>query len=196
MFIKILFNDSSNAQFQITSYGSISYYPLAKPGCGIVKNFDRGVFYNLTFTIDSNAKGTIWLNPSWNELKVDLNKIYEWKSSCRCGEVIESKLTYAIDNADKNVKFKFTYNNNKEISDPKNPFTVCHGEDCKDNIETYNFEKGQSYKIYVKIVSTQDDQYYFFPSFRFGDINGDWPSYSFNLRGNLWIVSLLLLLII
>ena len=38
---------------------------------------------------------------------------------------------------------------------------------------------------------------YDFPSFRFGDINGDWPaSYSFNIRINLWVISLLLMLII
>ena len=125
MFIKILL-EATKAEFEIKNDGHYLAYYLKKPGLGIIENFRKGIFYNLTFVIDSNAKGTIWLNPSWNELKVDLNKIYEWKIYSRSLYAIESNLTYVIDNADKNVKVKFTYNNNGEIYKPKNPFTVCH----------------------------------------------------------------------
>ena len=119
--------------------------------------------------------------------------MYDWTIEYSSISKHESNLTYAIDNADKNVTFKFTYN--KGSKGLPNPFKVCHGNDCKDNVETYDFKQGESYKIYVKIVSIND--VYYFPTFRFGDIKGDWPSsYSFNLKYNLWVISLLLLLII
>ena len=37
----------------------------------------------------------------------------------------------------------------------ENPFKVCHGNDCQENIETYNFKKGESYKIMVKAVKKE-----------------------------------------
>lgn len=150
---------------------------------------------SLVFFSDSNEKGTIWINPSWNELKVDLNKQYIWKVEYSSTFGYETNLTYAINNAEKKVTFKFTYN--KGSKNLPNPFRVCHGGDCKDNVETYDFEQGQSYKIIVKIVIIKDGEsdVYYFPTFKFGDIKGDW-SYSFNLSSNLWIISLLLLLIL
>ena len=75
-----------------------------------------------------------------------------------------------------------------------NPFEVCHGEDCESNIETYDFEKGESYKIYVKVAKLGD--FYYIPSFKFGDVNSNGSSASFHLRTNLLIISLVLLLIL
>ena len=151
--------------------------------------------YNITCFSDSNEKGTIWINPSWNELKVDLNKQYIWKIQYIGIFEHETNLTYAINNAEKNVTFKFTYN--KDSRNLPNPFRVCHGEDCKDNVETYAFEQGQSYKIIVKVVKIKEgsSDIHYFPAFKFGDIKGDW-SYSFNLSSNLWMISLLLLFIL
>ena len=192
VFIKVLYDGSSTVNFKMGQLTS----SFTKPGSVIIKQVSKNGFYNITCYTDSNDKGTIWLNPSWNELKVDLNTIYEWKLDFSNINGVESKLIYSIDNADKSVKFKFTYNKNLK-SDLPNPFEVCHGDDCKSNIETYDIEKGQSYKIYVKVAKMKDgilDKYYL-PSFKFGDINGKW-SYSFNLRINMWIISLLLLLII
>ena len=87
-----------------------------------------------------------------------------------------------------------------------NPFEVCHGEECKGNITTYDFEPGESYKIYVNAnkVQIERSDYYILPSFKFHDINkkddeesdtdsdfGD----SFSLRLNFWFISLILLIL-
>ena len=199
LFLKILYDGSSIVHLDLEQSdggGLIANFP--EPGRVFIRKLVKGMFYNITCYSDSNEKGTIWINPSWHELNVDLNKMYEWKLNFHSIFGLESNLTYVIDDADKNVTFKFTYNK-KSTSELPNPFIVCHGEDCKGNIETYDFKKGQSYKIIVKIVRSKDGRTdaYDFPSFRFGDINGDWPaSYSFNIRTNLLVISLLLMLII
>jgi len=84
-----------------------------------------------------------------------------------------------------------------------NPFEVCHGNDCEKNVEEYDFEKGQSYTIYVKtekLVDTKlDYEYYVMPSFSFADKNykenASSDDDSMYLRSSLYLISLLLLLI-
>ena len=193
---KILYEGPSKILFDFKSDGSDYSGSFGKPGHVIINELKKGYFYNITFSTDSNDKGTIWLNPSWNELKLDLNKMYEWKFHYHSITGYESRITYTTDNADKDVTFKFTYNK-RLTSELPNPFIVCQGEDCKDNIETYDFKQGKSYKVIIKTVKSKDGKKdaYDLPSFKFGDIKGDW-SYSFNLKSNLWIISLLFLLII
>ena len=195
IFIKMLYDGPNKVKYKIEYSGKIEGF-FSKPGEVVIQEVSKGTYFNISFNSDTDEKGTIWINPSWNELKVDLNKMYLWTIEYSGLRELESNLTYAIDNADKKVTFKFTYDK-KSKNDYPNPFTVCHGGNCKDNVETYDFEKGESYKIIVKIVKIKegDLDVYYFPSFKFGDIKGDW-SFSSNLRSNLWIISLLLLLII
>ena len=168
---------------------------FSKPGVSRIYDISKGYTYSLTITVpNDDEKGFVWLNPSWNEIKVDLNKMYQFKFDYIDDFDTEPKLIYSIDNADKNVTFKFDYNKNIKKKTIPNPFQVCHGEDCLDNIETYDIIPGESYKIYVKAFKEEGSSTYYFPSFKFGDVKGDW-SFSFNLRANLWIISLLLLLI-
>ena len=113
----------------------------------------------------------------------------------------EESLVYSIDNASKNVTFKFTYSK-ESLKDLPNPFTVCHGTDCKnitDITEYYDIVKGESYKIYARVQKLNDGIYgdrYFFPKYKFGDKEGDkpdpspTPSKSVNLISNLWVISL------
>ena len=196
VFINMLYDGPNKVNYKIeqSDEGSGKGF-FSKPGTVLINKVTKGTIYNVTCFSDSNEKGTIWINPSWNELKVDLNKQYIWKVEYSSTFGHETNLTYAINNAEKKVTFKFTYN--KGSKNLPNPFRVCHGGDCKDNVETYDFEQGQSYKIIVKIVIIKDGEsdVYYFPTFKFGDIKGDW-SYSFNLSSNLWIISLLLLLIL
>ena len=78
-----------------------------------------------------------------------------------------------------------------------NPFEVCLGQECKKDLEKYDIKKGQSYKIYAKVIKMKDGSYdkYYLPTYKFGELKYV-PSYSFNLKTNLWLVSLLLLLFI
>ena len=65
-------------------------------------------------------------------------------------------MIFSIDNAERDVTFIFKYNEKA-----KNPFEICHGEECQKDITTYDFKKGESYKIYARS----------FPAFSFHDID-------------------------
>ena len=54
---------------------------VKSPGLGIVGAFSKGNSNKiiLEYKSDSNAKGIIWMNPSINEIKVDLKQAYQWK---------------------------------------------------------------------------------------------------------------------
>ena len=199
VFFHVVYDGSSQVEFKISNdeETSVSKSSFTKPGHSYITSLSKGITYTLTITCPSGSKGTFIMNPEWNEVNVDLSKMYQWKFDISGLTGDESaKLIYSIDNADKDVTFKFEYNK-KLRDDLPNPFEVCHGEDCKDNIANYKFEKGQSYKIYVKVAKLKDGimEKYYLPSFKFGDLNGDW-SFSFNLRTNIWIISLGLLLIL
>ena len=63
-----------------------------------------------------------------------------------------SYITYSVPNLEKDVSVTFVYNGNcSPFTIDENPFKVCHNTDCKENIETYDFKKGESYKIMVKL---------------------------------------------
>ena len=57
------------------------------------------------------------------------------------------------------------YLNIKYKEKAQNPFEICHGEECIKNITTYDFKKGESYKIYARIYK------YILPAFSFHDID-------------------------
>ena len=145
-------------------------------GLGIIVPFEKG--YTNSIVIDykesSNEKGIIWMNPSTNEIKVNLNETYEWKYDVK--EIITDlnlksyNITYSIDNAEKDVLLVFKYNNKFKIEDnlmASNPLRVCHRKKCKSNITSYIIKKGESYKIYININYMQIKSYYYLPSFSF-----------------------------
>ena len=195
LFIFINYN-SGNTKFHIYEndieilHGTV-YIPTT---ANEIIRFMKGNTYKIQFELpNKNAGGKIWLNPSYNIIKVDLDKVYEWRQTCDLSDGMETSLTYSIDNAEKNVTFKFEYLDTYIIgSDEKlpNPFEVCHGQDCKANITTYNFEKGESYIInaHVKKINIEGLDRYILPYFKF-------HANSSILRYNLWIIILLLLIL-
>ena len=72
---------------------------------------------HLQYLQDSDEKGLIWVNGANNELKVNLSQKYEWKLDVAMVNGAEGKLTYAIDNAEKNVTFNFKYNSQIKLDD-------------------------------------------------------------------------------
>jgi hypothetical protein len=196
LFIHILFEGSSQVKLSIQNSGRNINSNFNKPGTTLIYEISQGDCSISIICENEEEKGKFWLNPSWNEIKVDLSKMYQWKFDYKSIIGLESNLIYSIENADKNVTLKFKYNKNFN-KDLPNPFKVCRGEDCLSNFETYDIEPGESYKIYVKVAKREEWPltYYYLPSFKFGDVNGDW-SFSFNLKANLWIISLVLLLIL
>ena len=209
-FIHISYEGSLNLRYVIYDPQSGENAPINKPGLGRLHKVENATKYTVMIQYpDSNLNGDdtgkIWINPSWNKIKiVDLTKQYEWKFNMDIPYSLEESLVYSIDNASKNVTFKFTYSKDS-LKDLPNPFTVCHGTDCKNITEYYDIVKGESYKIYARVQKLNDGIYgdrYFFPKYKFGDKEGDkpdpspTPSKSVNLISNLWVISLLLLLIL
>jgi hypothetical protein len=213
LFISITFNYSYVLELNITAEYSHILKTVTQPGLGTIVNLNAEDTYIIRLEYNdptSIQKGTIWVNPSFNEIQVDLNKVYKWKYTSENTYLLHTKLTYSIDNAQKKVTFIFKYNNQTElyadIIEIPNPFEVCHGEECKGNITTYDFEPGESYKIYVNAnkVQIERSDYYILPSFKFHDINkkddeesdtdSDFDD-SFSLRLNFWFISLILLIL-
>lgn len=102
---------------------------------------------------------------STDEIKVDLNEKYEWKYDYNDILTKEYKIIYSIDNAEKDVTFTFKYKETIEGKKVQNPFEVCHGEECQKGVTTYDFEKGESYKIYATAANNV------LPSYSFHDKN-------------------------
>ena len=77
------------------------------PGIGDLFFFKKG-FTNeikLEYKSPSNEKGTIWLHPTTNEIKVNLNEKYYWKYDVEYGRIEPFRINnfyqfvYSIDNS-------------------------------------------------------------------------------------------------
>jgi hypothetical protein len=194
IFVYVVFGKSDIVELVFPMEGGDITQDVNAPGISQILGISKGVTYKicLNYTQVSEEKGFIWINPSYNEIKVDLTKKYEWKFDYMDYFGADSKIVYTIDNADKKVTFKFQYNEKVQDKTVKNPFEVCHGTDCKTDIKTYDFEKGESYKINAKVqkIGESNIDYYVLPSFSFEPQND-----SFFLRINLLAFALLLLVL-
>ena len=83
---------------------------------------------------------------------------------------------YLVNNLKINKKIAFTYNSSNN-SDNKSPFIVCNNNtnNCKENVQTYYFEKGNNYTIFINFVKfTQGVRnYYYYPTYKFYPISDD-----------------------
>ena len=224
LFVSITFPVSNLLRGNFTGCGFSTYYSVNKPGKGDIFPFESGKTCKLELLYKdqtSNEKGTIWMHPSTDEIKVDLNETYEWKYDVTEFVFQNYQIVYSIDNAERDVTFVFIYKDTISGETVKNPFKVCHGEECQEDITTYDFKKGESYKIYATVYDS------ILPSFSFHDIDKkdddetdstdqtdsdgtdhsdsdstdhtdsdttDGKNYSFCLSLNLWAISILLLL--
>ena len=78
---------------------------------------------------------------------------------------------YIINNLIENKNFKFTFEvRNKTVIDD-NPFIVCNNitNECLENVNSYNFTKGNNYTIFIRYLFIIDDfgEGYYYPSYRF-----------------------------
>ena len=199
LFIYIIF-ESLGLKFELLENGiSIISFSIFEPGDALIYSIKKHHIYTIQLIYTkkySNSDGIIWINPSNKELKVDLTQKYQWKYDYVSFIGVETKLIYTIEKSEKNVTFIFRYNSEMELDDESivsNPFVVCQGEVCKDNISTYDFVEGESYKIYAKVIKRKIDSVpkYILSSYYFCDkIN-----VSFDLIFNFWNLSLLLFIL-
>lgn len=183
-------NKKSNLFLTCSNEGGeiFSNQTILKPGGGAILFLGKGLC-NLNLTEEESTgklKGNIWIYPLSNELNIDLTKDYEKKYTfyTNFGGLVPFVFTNAKLEKDITIKFKYsnTYKDEK-IGEQKlkNPFTVCEGDDCKDNVEKYTFKKNKDYKIKVKFeakkVTGYEDELYFLPAFSFKS-NGKFMSIS------------------
>jgi len=109
---------------------------------------------------------------------IDLNKeYYENNRSFIVYNYIYGYYNYYLVNDLKiNKKIAFTYKSSNN-SDKKSPFIVCNNNtnNCKENVQTYYFEKGNNYTIFINFVKfTQGVRnYYYYPTYKFYPISDD-----------------------
>ena len=190
-FIHAVYSDSLT--LKLSWGGSSTSSSSNKGGVGLISTQENPAVYKIELEPGSDAKGKLWVNPSKNELVLDMNKKVEWKFDIdNENKGAEANLTYVINKAEKDAKFVFTFNNEINQIKVPNPFIVCHGTECQDNVSTYELKKGESYKINVKYTKIGNN--YVFPSFSFGE--EEKKSSAFGLMLNIWIIYLLLIFIL
>ena len=92
---------------------------------------------------------------------------------------ISDQLNFSVPNLERNATVIFKYNTKNQMYDEytiKNPFKICHYHNCQENISSYDFKKGESYKIIVKMTRIKDEHYesgevILIPGFTFYDQN-------------------------
>ena len=100
-------------------------------------------------------QGTIWVHPIKNTIQADLAK-----KSYEIGNLLESDestppIVYSVSNLENDIEINFSYSKGTIIINGKkfilsNPFEICLGNDCKNDIQSYKFIKGNNYEICTK----------------------------------------------
>ena len=190
LFIKLTANDSCqfNLDYRDGGYG----IGIFNGQHGFITHQIFSDFYKIKIKSETNVKGTFWIHPFLSEIKIDLNSTVDWNYTIHSFAKNQAKLIFDIDNAEKNATFIFKYDKGYDKDNP-NPFEVYHGTDYKDQVITYKFKKGESYKIYVYHYEKYNRLD--FPSFSFFDKTKEKKSNSFNLMLNLWNICLLLFML-
>ena len=133
---------------------------------------------------EGGGKGTFIMHTIKNEIKIKLRNKYGdlyhplYDTDFMHKDLIIpdiSYITYSVPNLERDVTVTFDYNGNcGPVTIDENPFKVCNSNDCKENIETYDFKKGESYAIMVKLQklkSSESSSYYVMPGYTFYDID-------------------------
>ena len=122
-------------------------------------------------------KGTFMVHPLNIEIKVDFNQ----KEKYAIDGVISayeksSPIIYSISNLEEDISVKFTFLKVTKFGGKTlvlaNPFKVCLKDDCKEKIQTFNFLKGNNYRIYLTFEELKTDlsTRYWIPPFSFEKI--------------------------
>lgn len=121
------------------------------------------------------SKGTIWVHPFDREIIFNLEKEEKFAFS----KYVEFKekfpsLFFSVSNLTKDTEVKFTHGHDvitkgDKIFTLKNPFRICQGKECKDDISQYTFINETDYTIEIKTeeINAGTKKYYYMNSFSF-----------------------------
>ena len=151
---------------QSGSTSTNSYFIIkAQPGQCSINVYSTSSLYK--------TEGTIMIHSFAKVISVELNKFYGLSKNIHFTEKFPS-YAFSVSNLEKDIETTLTYGaSSVTIEDKtfilKNPFRICQGNDCKENIKTFKFTKGQEYKIEVlpEELNTGSRVAYYMNSFSF-----------------------------
>ena len=86
IFFYVIYESSDKLHFKMSNGEGYSFTTdIESPGNKFITSLSKGYKYTIELGYsyaNSDAKGLIWVNPSNNEIKVNLTKKYEWKFDC------------------------------------------------------------------------------------------------------------------
>ena len=149
---------------------------ILSPGGGVVLGIKKDICYlNLTEVGSKDKlKGKIWIYPLFRELKIDFSKNFKKDYTVWTNDNAVKALVLTNEKLEKDIKIKFEYSDSYKDDKVgqqklKNPFTVCQGDDCQNEVKTYTFKKDENYVIKFnfekKTVSGFERDLYFLPKF-------------------------------
>ena len=179
--------------FYIKSDNYYFDYDLVCPNTSMESSISGGTYASITatqvgttgtctikFESEKESKGSFVIYTIKSKLSIKLknkygNLIFADEDDDSLAESI-SQLTFSVPKLDRDVTANFEYSKDVFIHKTpytiENPFKVYHGKDFKENISTYEFKKGESYEINVKVSKVTDEYNYkhiIIPGFTFYD---------------------------
>ena len=183
LLVSVTFGTPDILKLNMIFKGNEYNYPVSPPGLGTIMLFKPNDInkIKLEYLSPSNENGTIWLQPTTEEIQIKLNQTYQWKYNLKAYFTQNKiyQLVYSINKSEKDAILEFKYDNNFNVENniiAPNPLKICHGEICNNSITTYNITKGESYKIYITLKIFQKINKYvpvliiYLPSFSFNFI--------------------------
>ena len=165
-----------------------NYYQLTKiivicPGIGKTLKIKEDVHMELSITAEGKEEGTFMIFPLYKIRNVDLSKKY----GKMVPAIIEDynpninklfSLRYIISKLPKDHVVIFNYLSefdilNYSFKDLSNPFRICHGNVCKDKVDSYIFKANEEYTIDVQFqnLTVENKNYTFLTGYSFYDKN-------------------------
>ena len=150
---------------------------IPSPGGGALLTFNKNqnIEIKLTFSKNSTTNGKLYLHDLEKEIEIDFSQKYGFPFAGAA--IFEAasfpNLTYSITKLNRDISIKFDFQREVNYGQYsltfENPFKVCQGTTCQENIKSYDFKKGGNYKISIKIKKTSYFIFtiYGFPTFSF-----------------------------
>ena len=191
--------DTENKKLKVTFFSSNDFatsydeHIFTKPGGTYIFFLPTDTINTLNITSADGEElkdGSIWIQPLDLELYSDFSYEIIVDYPIQADKDYES-LNYSIWIYEDYITARFTYEkrykeNGVEINDLANPYSVCQGNFCLDNIDSFTFARENLYTIKLKFekriikVDGEDKVKYFLPAFTFYAIDPPILKYGVN----------------
>ena len=175
MILYVYHDNSQTISVSIETSKETSTMLVISPGTGMILSFkdNKSITFTISFPSTTNKKAKVLLKDIAKEINIDLTKKYElpFAYAMFMEKTEIGNITYSVQKLSKDVSFSFRYEQSFTYQGNtirfNNPFKICNGNDCQEGVTSYDFKKGQTYKIYIKLTSS----YMFFYLYGFPKIS-------------------------